>query len=189
MARVALRGSRSNRSMVEALMASIFWRIGSARCKCPLRSRAGSRIGNSARRRLPHTPVGGLPEHDQCGPHCLVIQRGAYTSLPSLDGRLGVQRSNRRLLVIAGHRDELIEDLALLSAGSGAVASPDCVGVFGPRLVCHLGAHSPSEVVETPWWAGAVAGNISAEATTPTGNTFAEAMRGACQLGVDAPDF
>jgi hypothetical protein len=28
--------------------------------------------------------------------------------------------------------------------------------------------------------AGAVAGNISAEATTPTGNTFAEAMRGAC---------
>jgi len=27
--------------------------------------------------------------------------------------------------------------------------------------------------------AGAIAGNISAEATTPTGNTFAEAMRGA----------
>jgi hypothetical protein len=26
--------------------------------------------------------------------------------------------------------------------------------------------------------AGAIAGNISAEATTPTGNTFAEAMRG-----------
>ena len=25
--------------------------------------------------------------------------------------------------------------------------------------------------------AGAIAGNISAEATTPTGNTFAEAMR------------
>jgi hypothetical protein len=36
-------------------MARIFWRIGSARCKCPLRSKAGSRIGNSARRRLPHT--------------------------------------------------------------------------------------------------------------------------------------
>jgi hypothetical protein len=28
--------------------------------------------------------------------------------------------------------------------------------------------------------AGAIAGNISAEATTPTGNTFAEAMRGEC---------
>ena len=27
--------------------------------------------------------------------------------------------------------------------------------------------------------AGAIAGNISAEATTPTGNSFAEAMRGA----------
>jgi len=33
--------------------------------------------------------------------------------------------------------------------------------------------------------AGAIAGNISAEATTPTGNTFAEAMRGPktpCQI-------
>jgi hypothetical protein len=27
--------------------------------------------------------------------------------------------------------------------------------------------------------AGTIAGNISAEATTPAGNTFAEAMRGA----------
>jgi hypothetical protein len=30
--------------------------------------------------------------------------------------------------------------------------------------------------------AGAIAGNISAEATTPTGNTFAEAMRGGCVM-------
>lgn len=28
--------------------------------------------------------------------------------------------------------------------------------------------------------AGAIAGNISAEATTPTGNTFVEATRGIC---------
>jgi hypothetical protein len=97
-------------------------------------------------------PVGGFPEHDQCSPHCLVIQQGAYTGLPLLDGRLGVQRANRRLLVIAGHRDELIEDLALLSAGCNAVTSPDCVRQFGPRRKCHLGAHSPSEIVETPWW-------------------------------------
>ena len=97
-------------------------------------------------------PVGGLPEHDQRGPNRLVIQRGARTGLPLLDGRLGVQRSNRRLLVIAGHRDELIEDLALLGAGCSAVASTDCVGQFGPRRKRHLGAHSPSEVVEAPWW-------------------------------------
>ena len=35
--------------------------------------------------------------------------------------------------------------------------------------------------------AGAIAGNISAEATTPTGNTFVEATRGsqsAAQLGL-----
>jgi hypothetical protein len=80
-------------------------------------------------------PVGGLPEQDQCGPHCLVIQRGAHTGLPLFDGRLGVQRSNRRLLMIARHRDELIEDLALLSAGCGAVASPDCVGEFGSVIL------------------------------------------------------
>ena len=30
--------------------------------------------------------------------------------------------------------------------------------------------------------AGAIAGNISAEATTPTGNSFAEAMRGVDRL-------
>jgi hypothetical protein len=32
--------------------------------------------------------------------------------------------------------------------------------------------------------AGAIAGNISAEATTPTGNSFAEAMRGSDESGV-----
>jgi hypothetical protein len=36
--------------------------------------------------------------------------------------------------------------------------------------------------------AGAIAGNISAEATTPTGNTFAEAMRGSKRL-VDQNPF
>jgi hypothetical protein len=35
--------------------------------------------------------------------------------------------------------------------------------------------------------AGAVAGNISAEATTPTGNTFAEAMRAGTRLDVNSP--
>jgi hypothetical protein len=35
--------------------------------------------------------------------------------------------------------------------------------------------------------AGAVAGNISAEATTPTGNTFAEAMRGLNSLLSSGP--
>lgn len=35
--------------------------------------------------------------------------------------------------------------------------------------------------------AGAIAGNISDEATTPTGNTFAEAMRGHC-LAVVCPE-
>src|ERR1700679_1445701 len=96
--------------------------------------------------------VGGFPEHDQCGTHCLVIQQGARTGLPLPDGRLGVERSNRRLLVIASHRDELIEYLALLRAGCSAVTSPDRVRQFGPRRKCHLDAHSPSEVVETPWW-------------------------------------
>src|SRR6202453_2064450 len=97
-------------------------------------------------------PVGGLPEHDQCGPYRLVIQRGARTGLPLPDGRLSVQRSNRRLLVIAGHRDELIEYLSLVSARCRAISSSNCVGQLGPRRSCHLGAHSPSEVVEALWW-------------------------------------
>jgi hypothetical protein len=33
--------------------------------------------------------------------------------------------------------------------------------------------------------AGAIAGNISAEATTPTGNSFAEAMRGVSKRYAD----
>lgn len=38
--------------------------------------------------------------------------------------------------------------------------------------------------------AGAIAGNISAEATTPTGNTFAEAMRGMlCACAVAACQY
>ena len=53
--RVALRGTRSDRSIVEALMARILCRIGSAICKRPLRSKAGTRTGSSARRRFPHT--------------------------------------------------------------------------------------------------------------------------------------
>ena len=36
-------------------MTRIFWRIGSPRCKCSLRSKAGTRIGNSARRCFPRT--------------------------------------------------------------------------------------------------------------------------------------
>ena len=59
--RVALRASRSNRSMVEALMVRIFWRIESARCKCPLRSKAGSRIGNSGPQAFAAYPVGRFP--------------------------------------------------------------------------------------------------------------------------------
>jgi hypothetical protein len=36
---------------------------------------------------------------------------------------------------------------------------------------------------------GAVAGNISPEASSPSGNIFAEAMRGAKRLICDAPAF
>jgi DNA-binding transcriptional LysR family regulator len=52
---LALRGTRNNRSIVEALMAKIFCRIAARRCKWPLRSKAGNKIGNRARSRFPHT--------------------------------------------------------------------------------------------------------------------------------------
>jgi hypothetical protein len=72
-------------------------------------------------------------------------------ALPRLGDRLGVERPNRRLLVIACDGYELIEDLALLGPGRGAVSATDYVGQFGPRRMCHLGAHGSSEVVEAIW--------------------------------------
>jgi hypothetical protein len=59
---------------------------------------------------------------------------------------LGVQRPDRRLVVIAGHGNELIEDLALLSAGRSAVSSPNYIGQFSPCRERHLGSHSPSKL-------------------------------------------
>jgi len=50
---------------------------------------------------LPADPIRGLPEHDQRSPYRLVVQRGSDKGLSPLRDRLGVQRSNRRLVVIA----------------------------------------------------------------------------------------
>jgi hypothetical protein len=47
--RVTERGARNSRSIVAALIASIFARIVSSSFRCPLRSKAGSKIGNKCR--------------------------------------------------------------------------------------------------------------------------------------------
>jgi len=90
--RVALRGTRSNRSIVEALIARILWRIGSARCKCPLRSKAGNRIGNSARRRFPHT----RSEASQRMINALVCRRVIAMANPALELSPCLQHHHRR---------------------------------------------------------------------------------------------
>jgi hypothetical protein len=101
---------------------------------------------------LPAYPIGGLPKHDQRRPHRFVIQGGPNPDPRPLGDRLGVQHSNRRLVVIAGHGNELIEDPALLGAACSALAPTDCVGHFSPRRVRHLGAHSLSNLVEAASW-------------------------------------
>jgi len=76
-------------------------------------------------------------------PHVILLPVALGTMLPAALPRLGVERPNRRLLVIACDGYELIEDLALLGPGRGAVSATDYVGQFGPRRVCHLGATAP----------------------------------------------
>ena len=67
---------------------------------------------------LPANPIGGFPQDDQRSPRRFVVQGGSDAGLRDFGDRLGVQRSNRRLLVIARYSNELIEDLALRGAGS-----------------------------------------------------------------------
>jgi hypothetical protein len=70
---------------------------------------------------LPAYPIGCLPEHNQRSPYRLVIQRRSEAGLSLFGDWLRVQRPDRRLVMIAGRGNELIEDLALLSAGRSAV--------------------------------------------------------------------
>lgn len=117
----------------------------------PITLQGGQQNRQQSLQLLPAYPIGSLPEHYQCSPHCLVMQRGPDASLLSLGNRLGVQRSNRRLVLIASHSNELIEDLTLPGAARRAIAMADHVGQFSPCRVRHLGAHSPFEALEAVW--------------------------------------
>src|SRR6185312_2319628 len=101
---------------------------------------------------LPAHPIGCLPEHNQRSPYRLVIQRSSDAGLSLSGNWLGVQCPDRGLLVIAGHGNKLIQNLALLGTGRSAVAPPNNVRQFSPCCQRHLGSHSPSQLVEAPWW-------------------------------------
>ena len=70
-----LRGARSKRSTVAALIDRIFGRICSSSFRCPLRSRAGNRIGSNAFRALAAHPIGCLPQHNQRSANGFIIER------------------------------------------------------------------------------------------------------------------
>jgi len=75
--------------------------------------------------------------------------RGPHGDRSILNGWLGVQRSNRRLLVVAGDRRELVEYPALFRSGcNDDVSSADDAGEFCSSRVRHLRTHRASEVVE-----------------------------------------
>jgi hypothetical protein len=80
--------------------------------------------------------------------------------------------------VIASHGNKLIQYPALLGAGRGEIAPTDYAGQFGTRRKSHLGPHRQLQSDEGGMVAGAIAGNISRQATQPSGNLLVEAMRG-----------
>jgi hypothetical protein len=116
--RVAERGARSSRSIVAALLASIFARIVSSSFTCPLRSKAGSKIGNKAFRRLPQTRSEASHNRIRAPRAALVVKRWMGACLAALRDRLTVQCTDRRLLVIAGAGNELVQNPTLLLACS-----------------------------------------------------------------------
>src|SRR5450631_332636 len=136
--RVTERGARNSRSIVAALIESIFARIISSSFKCPLRSKAGSKIGNKAFRRLPQTRSEASHNTIRAPAGCLVVNRWTLACPTALHRRLTVKHTDRRLLVIAGARNELLQNPTLLFACSRPITTTHCFGEFGLQRVRHL---------------------------------------------------
>jgi hypothetical protein len=89
--------------------------------------------------------------------------------------------------VIASHGNILIEYPALLGARRSEIASTDYAGQFSTRRKSHLDAHRCLRSDEGGMVAGAIASNISREATQPSGNVLVEAMRGKGYVHFELP--
>src|ERR1700722_5906960 len=90
--------------------------------------------------------IGGLPHYDQGAAGCLVIKRWTVACLVAICARLTVQYTDRRLLVIAGAGNKLIQDFTLLLPCSRPITKTDSIGEFSPHSMSHLPVHSASRV-------------------------------------------
>ena len=110
---------------------------------------------------LPADPVGGFPDHDHR------LSDGVIVDAPASHGMRcafivvkSPKQPDAMLAMVAGHRDELVEDPALVLPGGHTVTVPDRRQRF---LFCHL-ADAPSHAIASP-----ILGNILIEATTFAG--------------------
>jgi hypothetical protein len=108
--------------MVTALIDRTLTRISSRSLKCPLRSSAGSKIGTSALKRLPHTRS-EASRNTQRSPRCFVIKRRSVAYLTSLSRGNPVPDPYLQFLVITGRRYKLVKNFTLCLVGTFAVAT------------------------------------------------------------------
>ncbi len=128
-------------AIVAALIDRILQRISVSSLKCPLRSSAGSRMGNNALRRLPQIRSEASHNTIKAPRAASSYSEEPLTGLPALRLRNGVQDPDRGLFVVPSRRDELLEDLALVLSCCGRIATPDRVGEFHAHGMRHLRPH------------------------------------------------
>src|SRR5689334_16937106 len=95
---------------------------------------SGQQYGEQCPQTLATHAIGSLPQHDQRPTNGFIIER---CPLPALAPPLGcgstVQNANRRFVVIAGCRDELFQDLALVPRRSRGIPRPYRISELRPR--------------------------------------------------------
>lgn len=82
--------------------------------------------------------VGGFPQDDQGLPNGLVVGAASHDGSFDRNDRISGEQSDGVLAVAAGHRDELVEDLALVLLGGRSVALAQQVEQFALRLLADL---------------------------------------------------
>ena len=112
--RLALRGVRSARSVVDALIAKILARTNASSFRWPCFSRAGTKMGNNAFRRLPHSRSDASHRMISAACAAFIVKWPSILRLPTRIRRLRVEFANGRLGVVTGHCNELVQNLALL---------------------------------------------------------------------------
>ena len=118
---------RSDRSIVDALMASTAARISGPSLRCPCRSIASTNVGISAFRRLPQIRSDASHKNDYRLADRLVVDPPTGLRRRAARGGVAPQQPHHVLSVKAGDCNEFIENACLLGAPGNCV--PSCQGV------------------------------------------------------------